>query len=138
LNTRPTSVPVTSPTVIAKKRFLFQKATAMRRITGRTIIKRKGENPPVSTSPAPTALALRLPNTPNSTRQIPAAEREYLARLATTPATSAVPSFRRYRCVDDEIIVVSEIGARLSPNMAPEKIAPASRTGSAPRAAPAG
>lgn len=60
------------------------------------------------------------------------------ARFRTTPAISAVPVFLRNLCVDDEMTVVSEIGATLSPKIAPEMIAAARNAGSAPRSTPAG
>src|SRR5699024_3704390 len=60
-----------------------------------------------------------------------AATTEYLKRLLTTPGTSA-------SWVVADTIVVSDTGARLSPNTAPAKMAANINVGSAPTATPAG
>src|SRR5690625_3152401 len=60
-----------------------------------------------------------------------AAAIEYLKRLRTTPGTSA-------SWVVAETIVVSETGARLSPNTAPARMAANKNVGSPPTATPAG
>ena len=62
---------------------------------------------------------------------------EYFKRLFTQPPTSAGwPS--RYCWVEAEAMVVSEMGARLSPNTAPETMAPARNMGLPPSTRPAG
>ena len=55
----------------------------------------------------------------------------YLSRERTTPGTSTP-------CEVAEQMVVSDIGARLSPKAAPEMMAPARMPGCAPNASPAG
>jgi hypothetical protein len=60
-----------------------------------------------------------------------AAMMAYLKRLATTPPTSE-------SCVTALTMVVSLTGARLSPNTAPDRIAPNISSGSAPSTTPAG
>lgn len=60
-----------------------------------------------------------------------AAVRAYFSLERTTPGTSTPWEVAEH-------IVVSEIGARLSPNAPPETIAPANNAGCAPKATPAG
>ena len=72
-----------------------------------------------------------------SAAEIAAAVNANRARCFTTPPMSATPCFLRKRWLDAEMMVVSEIGARLSPRMPPERIAPAISAGSAPMAMPA-
>src|SRR5690625_4861748 len=71
------------------------------------------------------------PKTANKISVGIAATIEYLNRVRTTPGTSA-------SCVVAETMVVSDTGAKLSPNTAPAKIAAKSIVGSAPTATPAG
>jgi hypothetical protein len=71
------------------------------------------------------------PNSTNSNNAGIAAISAYLTRERTTPGISV-------SCVVAETTVVSDTGARLSPNAAPDRIAANSQTGSAPRTSPAG
>ena len=62
---------------------------------------------------------------------------EYLIRLETTPPMSAGLPF--LNCwVEAEAMVVSEIGAKLSPKMAPDTMEPAIIISLAPNIIPAG
>ena len=85
--------------------------------TGRTSSTRDFAVEPSSTiSLAPPALILR-PKMMNSTAEIAADSAAYGKRVRTTSESSA-------SCVSAEEIVVSEIGARLSPKIAPLMMAP--------------
>ena len=57
---------------------------------------------------------------------------------ATTPPMSALPSLFVYSWVAAEAMVVSDTGARLSPNIAPLNIAPERSAGLAPSKIPEG
>ena len=86
--------------------------------------------PPSYTPPMP-------PKTAKITIVIRPATAEYLIRLETTPPMSA--GFPFLNCwVDADAMVVSEIGARLSPKIAPDTIQPAIIISFAPSIMPAG
>ena len=75
-----------------------------------------GLTSPVSMTIA-SAFTVIFPKMMKSTAEMPPAMREYGSRVRTTSLTLD-------SCVRAEAIVVSEIGARLSPKSAPEMIAP--------------
>ena len=72
-----------------------------------------------------------LVNAKNKTKAPRAAGTEYLVRLFTTIPRSAC-------WVAEDAMVVSEIGPRLSPNAAPETIAPIIYSGATPAITPTG
>ena len=72
---------------------------------------------PSRSRPAGTPASLTRPNTANRTAATAPEMAAYGKRVRTTWETSA-------SCVSEEEIVVSEMGARLSPKIAPEMIAP--------------
>nr|WP_306074961.1 hypothetical protein [Neobacillus sp. 179.-C4.2 HS] len=58
--------------------------------------------------------------------------------MATQPPMSAKPCFFVYSCVPAEVMVVSDIGAKLSPKIEALTMAPARTPGSHPNNTPAG
>ena len=126
------------PQVDATKMFCVFTAIVRRITTGISMIRPFGSLYWLSSS---AACSLVLPLPPKSAKQTTAnapATSAYFIREATTPPISAQPFFRVYACEEAEAIVVSEIGATLSPKIAPLKIAPASITGLAPSRIPEG
>src|SRR5690625_3509947 len=99
---------------------------------GTSIISPLG--PTVSIMDPADACSVAVPPPPNTAKRMTAgsaAAIEYLKRLRTTPGTSA-------SWVVADTIVVSETGARLSPNTAPARMAANMNVGSPPTATPAG
>lgn len=137
---RPVMMPVPSPTVTALKMSRVSSATVSMSATGMSITRARGLEA-CSSSCWECAELVAWPEAPSRKNPMaakPAVVKAKRARLRTTPAMSAVPALRRNVCVDDEMTVVSEIGATLSPKIAPEMIAAARRAGWAPRSTPAG
>src|SRR5699024_2350631 len=134
----PTMTPEITPTVTARKISRFLIATNINKKIGTSMNNVVGS--PESAAPElPDSERVTVtPTIAKAITAIAAAVNEYLARVATTAPTSAVPVLVRYACVEAETIVESEIGAILSPNKQPDNIAPASNAGCAPKAIPAG
>jgi len=83
------------------------------------------------TSGSVTDVDVLIPTMMNSTAEMTPAISEYGRRVRTTSRTSA-------SCVSAEAMVVSEMGARLSPKIAPLTMAPTTTEGFAPTVAATG
>ena len=132
---RPVTRPSERPTRMPRKMLRDFVATTSITTTGMSITRLTGFEsasiaPPSYVPPMPPRMA-------KSTSAMLPATMEYLKRVFTQPPTSAGRPSRNC-CVEALAMVVSEMGARLSPKMAPETMAPARNMGLPPRMMPAG